>query len=193
MNLRSLVPSFNRGHGSVMRPEVNMFGSLQREVDRLFDDFSASLSPLGALAQDNLMPSMNVAETDNAIEITVEMPGLERSDVDLSLVDDVLVIRGEKKDEHEQEDKDRNYRLVERRYGMFYRTIELPPGVDPRSIKATMSNGVLKLTMPKPTRSEAQKIEVKEESKQNGQQQAKTGGQQAGKQGAGAQGRQSAA
>jgi HSP20 family protein len=178
-----------------MRPEVNLFGSLQREVDRLFDDFASSLTPLGALAQDNLLPSMNISETDNAIEITAEMPGLERGDVDISLVDDVLVIRGEKEEEHTEEDKDRNYRLAERNYGVFYRTIELPPGIDPQSIRATMSNGVLRITIPKPARSEAQRIEVSEEPKHNGQggqQQAGSDGQQASKQEAQQSGKQEA-
>jgi HSP20 family protein len=73
-----------------------------------------------------------------------------------------LTIRGEKKVESEQDDKNKNYHLTERSYGVFYRVLQLPPGVDPSKIQATMSNGVLKITIPKPARSEAKKIEVKE-------------------------------
>ena len=94
--------------------------------------------------------------------ITAEMPGLERKDVEISVEDDVLTIRGEKKVESEQDDKNKNYHLTERSYGVFYRVLQLPPGVDPSKIQATMSNGVLKITIPKPARSEAKKIEVKE-------------------------------
>jgi HSP20 family protein len=91
-----------------------------------------------------------------------EMPGLERKDVEISLENDMLTIRGEKKVERENEDKDKSYHLIERNYGVFYRVLQLPPGVDPSKVQATMANGVLKVTLPKPARSEAKKIEVKE-------------------------------
>ena len=103
-----------------------------------------------------------MTETEKEIVITAEMPGLERKDVEISVEDDVLTIRGEKKVESEQDDKNKNYHLTERSYGVFYRVLQLPPGVDPSKIQATMSNGVLKITIPKPARSEAKKIEVKE-------------------------------
>jgi HSP20 family protein len=114
------------------------------------------------------MPSIDVTETDKEIAITAEMPGLERKDVDISLEEDVLTIRGEKKMELEKDGKDgkdtqdKNVHLAERSYGVFYRVLQLPPGVDPSSVQATMSKGVLKITIPKPARSAAKKIEVKE-------------------------------
>ena len=160
MNLRSLIPSGNGGsRGS--NPIVNPFGSLHREIDRLFEDFTRGLDTLGQ-AQVNLAPSMDVAETDNEIVISAEMPGLERKDVEISIDDNVLTIRGEKKVENEQDDKNKNYHLTERSYGVFYRVLQLPAGIDPSKVQATMSNGVLKITIPKPKRSEAKKIEVKE-------------------------------
>jgi HSP20 family protein len=140
-----------------------VFGTLHREIDRLFDDFTrGGLGLLGAQGQANLMPSIDVAETDKQIEIAVELPGLERDDVDISLEDGVLTIRGEKKVESKEEDKDKNYHVTERSYGAFYRVIQLPPGVDPKSIQATMSKGVLKITIPKPAGTQPTKIEVKE-------------------------------
>jgi HSP20 family protein len=139
------------------------FAPLHREIDRLFDEFARGLSPVGALGQPSLMPSMDVAETDKEIEITVELPGLERKDVEISLDDDVLTIRGEKKVETEQkDDKNKSYHVSERSFGVFYRVLQLPAGIDPKSVQATMSNGVLKIKIPKPARSEAKKIEVKE-------------------------------
>jgi HSP20 family protein len=107
----------------------------------------------------SIMPSMDVAETDKQIELSIELPGLQQKDVDISVSDDMLTIRGEKKAETEQ--KDKNFRRVERVYGTFYRVIELPPGIDPSTINATMSNGVLRITIPKPARAETKKIEVK--------------------------------
>ena len=156
MNLRSLAPS--RERSNIARPEFGLFGSLQREIDRLFDDFTHGLG-----GQGNLLPSMDVTESDKEIEIAAELPGLERKDVDISIEDNVLTIRGEKKIEREEKDeKNKNYRLAERSYGVFYRVLELPNGIDPSKVQATMSNGVLKIKIPKPTRSEAKKIEVKE-------------------------------
>jgi HSP20 family protein len=164
MNLRSLIPM--RDRTGLARPEANPFGSLQREVDRLFEEFSRGLPMLATSALMNIVPRVDVTETDTEIEITAELPGLERKDVEISLEDDVLTIRGEKKIETEQDNKkdgeNKNYHLNERSYGVFYRVLQLPPGIDPSTVKATMSNGVLKITIPKPARAQAKKIEVKE-------------------------------
>ena len=159
MNLRSLIPSGNGGTRT--NPSGNPFGFLHREIDRLFEDFTRGMRR-GRPGPGQLVPSIDVTETEKEIVITAEMPGLERKDVEISVEDDVLTIRGEKKVESEQDDKNKNYHLSERSYGVFYRVLQLPPGVDPSKIQATMSNGVLKITIPKPARSEAKKIEVKE-------------------------------
>jgi HSP20 family protein len=159
MNWRPLVLSKNRQE--LTRPEPNVFGFLQREVDRLFEEFARGLGPMSA-ANGSLMPSMEVSETDKELVITAELPGLERKDVDISLEDDVLTIRGEKKSEASPDDKNKNVHVSERSYGVFYRVLELPSGIDPSSVQATMSNGVLKITIPKPARAQAKKIEVKE-------------------------------
>ena len=164
MNLRSLIPM--RDRTGLARPDANPFGSLQREVDRLFEEFSRGLPMLATSALMNIVPRVDVTETDKEIEITAELPGLERKDVEISLEDDVLTIRGEKKIETEQDNKkdgeNKNYHLNERSYGVFYRVLQLPPGIDPSTVKAMMSNGVLKITIPKPARAQAKKIEVKE-------------------------------
>lgn len=154
MRLRSLIPS--RDGGALMRPDFGLFG-LHREIDRLFSEFAQGVGPSGA---QNIVPNIEISETDQAIEVTAEMPGLERKDVEISVDDDTLTIRGEKKVEETQ--KDRNVQLSERSYGVFVRVLQLPPGIDPSSVQATMSNGILKLTIPKPAKSEPKKIEVKE-------------------------------
>jgi HSP20 family protein len=161
MNLRSLVQSGNGGSPQRSPAPASLFGSLYRDIDRLFDEFARS--PLAGQAQVNLVPSIDVSETDNEIVISAEMPGLERGDVEISIEDDVLTIRGEKKVEQEKDDK--NYHVSERVYGVFYRALQLPPGVDTSKIQASMSNGILKVTIPKPAKAQPQKIEVQEASK----------------------------
>lgn len=154
MNLKSLVPI-----GRDRSVAGNPFVSLQREIDRLFDDFTRGFPKLADTVPEKLMPSIDVTETDKEIEITAELPGLEEKDVQINLSDNLLTIRGEKKAEKEQ--KDKNYRMVERSYGSFERTLELPEGINADAIKANISKGVLKVTVPKPAPAQTKKIEVK--------------------------------
>ncbi|MBY0558713.1 Hsp20/alpha crystallin family protein [Hyphomicrobium sp.] len=156
MKLRHQVPSTLRN--DITRSGAVLFGPLHREIDRLFEDFSQGIAAQQKMM--HLLPNIDVAENNKEIDITVEMPGLERGDVDMSLEDNVLTIRGEKKMESHRDDK--NVYVSERAYGTFLRTIELPAGVDSSKINATMSDGVLKITIPKPANIEAKKIEVKE-------------------------------
>src|SRR5206468_11266488 len=91
-----------------------------------------------------LTPMMDVIETDKELEVTAELPGLEEKDVDITLSDGVLTIRGEKKADHEEKGKD--FHMVERSYGSFARTLQLPAGMDPNMIKASLDKGVLKVS-----------------------------------------------
>src|SRR3977135_2706170 len=154
MKLRSLIPF--RESGALMRPDFGLFG-LHREIDRLFSEFAQGIGPSGV---QSIVPNMRIAETDKTSEVSAEMRGRERKDGEISIDDDTLTIRGEKKVEESQ--KDKNVQLSERCYGVFVRVLQLPPGIDPASVQATMSNGILKLTIPKPAKSEPKKIEVKE-------------------------------
>ncbi len=157
MNLRSLMPI---GRDRNVARSDNPFMSLQREIDRLFDDFTRgfpAFSSGGGAGE--LLPSLDVTETDKQIEITAELPGLEEKDVQVNLADNVLTIRGEKK--AEKEEKDKTYRLVERSYGSFVRSLELPEGVNADAIKASIDKGVLKVTVPKPAPAQVKKIDVK--------------------------------
>lgn len=159
MKLKSLIPG---GRERSVTGAANPFMSLQREIDRVFDDFARgfpSITAFGGNGASTLIPSIDVTETDKEIEITTELPGLEEKDVQVNVSENLLTIRGEKKAEKEQ--KDKNYRLVERSYGSFERTLELPEGVSADAIKANMSKGVLKVTVPKPAPAQAKKIDVK--------------------------------
>ncbi|UPJ71326.1 Hsp20/alpha crystallin family protein [Bradyrhizobium sp. 187] len=138
-----------------MQPDFGLFG-LHREIDRLFNEVAQGIGQNGA----QLVPKIEVSENDRSIEVSAEMPGLERKDVEISIDDDLLTIRGEKKIEDDKTDK--NVQHSERSYGVFLRVLQLPPGIDPSSVQATMSNGVLKISIPKPAKPEPKKIEVKE-------------------------------
>ena len=158
MSLKPLTPT---ARDRIAPAAVNPFFSLQREIDRLFEDFTRGFSSITSAGANGskLMPVTDVTETDKEIEITAELPGLEEKDVQINLADDVLTIKGEKKAEKEQ--KENNYRLVERSYGAFERSVALPDGVNADAIKATIANGVLKVTIAKPAPAQAKKIEVK--------------------------------
>jgi len=156
--MKSMIPvGSERG---LSRSLSNPFTALQQEIDRLFDGFSRGFTSFPNLPTTReLMPSMDVSETDKEIEITTELPGLEEKDIQLNVADDVLTVRGEKKNEREESKKD--YHLVERSYGSFVRSVQLPNGVNAEGIKAVMSKGVLKVTVPKPAPAQSKKIDIK--------------------------------
>jgi HSP20 family protein len=138
-------------------PFAGAFGSLQREIDRLFEDFTPAFATGRAAAAD-IKCKMDLAETRDGLELTVELPGLEEKDVNVSFADGLLTVSGEKKVESEQ--KDKNYHFVERGYGSFSRSIALPEGVQPDQIKASLAKGVLKVTVPTPAKTEPKQIAI---------------------------------
>lgn len=165
---RGMTPGFGRGRqlipsrglwdsnlmGSFERPFMNM----RRLFDTFFDDmlspFSTfpSLGRRGDFGMQNLLPEMSfprvdVTEDDQNVVICAELPGLEEKDVDVSLDEDRLIIRGEKKDEYE--DRDRDYYYRERNFGSFERVIPIPENVRSDACQASFRNGVLEVTLPK--------------------------------------------
>lgn len=139
------------------------FHSLQREIDRLFERFSGKdLSLLGTNEENgHLVPRLDVHETDTNIEITTEMPGVEEKDIDVTVEDDMLSIRGEKKTEREESDD--GYKMSERTFGTFERKMKVPHGIDADKIEAKLAKGVLSVTIPKPPEASVniKKIDVK--------------------------------
>jgi HSP20 family protein len=132
--------------------------SLDREVNDLFRSFFGG-SPLAGTQDTGFVPAVDVSETETEISVSVELPGLSPEDVNVSLDDDVLTIRGEKKHERENDEGER-HRYVERAFGSFERSMRLTHEVDADAIKAVHKNGVLTVTLPKLAAAEARTIEI---------------------------------
>lgn len=143
---------------------------LHREIDRVFDDifrdfpFSSrglgrSLAPLAPSAW--LKPTMDIAANDKEYSVSVELPGVEEKDIQLELEGDTLKIRGEKRQEKEEKEKD--FYRVERSYGSFQRMLSLPEDADHDNIAAKFSKGVLTVSIPRKAsaRTEAKRIPIK--------------------------------
>jgi HSP20 family protein len=126
------------------------YRALRREIDSMFNEF-ASLTPWSDNDNDfwgGFSPRLNVAESDTEIEVTAELPGIDEQDVEITISQDVLTIKGEKK--QEQEETEGSLYRMERRYGSFCRSIELPAGVvDVDETQASYKNGVLTVLLPK--------------------------------------------
>jgi HSP20 family protein len=132
---------------------------MQDRINRMFDEFfrGFSLVPWGEERMEWL-PLVDVSETDEAVHVTAELPGIQAKEVDISLTDDLLTIRGEKKSE--KEEKKRDYHRVERSYGLFTRTVRLPAAVDADKVEATFKDGVLAISMPKREEAKTRKVKV---------------------------------
>lgn len=133
---------------------------IRREIDRLWDSFFER-KPARVEGVSEWFPSLDVSETDGAYVVKVEVPGIDPKDIDISLMDHLLTIKGEKK--QEKEEKEENYHLVERSYGSFTRSIRLPSQVQSDKIDATYKNGVLKITLPKTEEAKKKEIKIKVE------------------------------
>jgi HSP20 family protein len=132
----------------------DIFSHLQNEVDRVFESFSLGRPLANLTGNGSFDPAINLAETPEAIDLTAEIPGCEPRDIEISVVGQTLTLRGEKKSE--KEEKNRNYHLVERSYGVFTRSIPLPFTIDPAKVEATFDKGVLKIHLPKPPEMKAE-------------------------------------
>jgi HSP20 family protein len=135
-------------------------GTLKQEMDRLFDRFlDVKWDEWPALGE--WAPSMDISETKDSLVAKVEVPGMEQKDIQISLQENLLTIKGEKK--QEKEEKDERYHRVERSYGTFMRSVRLPVGVDASKVTATFKNGLLTVTLPKTPASKGTMIPIKVE------------------------------
>jgi HSP20 family protein len=164
MQIKDLMP-WSRRETAISRPEQqdNPMATLQREINRIFDNFWSKVegaNGAGDVAVGVGTPRADVVETETAVEISIELPGMDEKDVEVAVTDDVLTIKGEKK--AEREDTAKGYYVAERSYGSFYRAMPLPAGVATDDAKATFEKGVLKITLAKTPEAQAKvkRIEV---------------------------------
>jgi HSP20 family protein len=161
MSVRDLIP-WDRNNGSqvpnlLRDDDRGPFLSLHREVNRLFDDVLRDLGPgLPSFGNGSAFragwPSVEIVEADKEIKVTAEVPGLEEKDIEVLLNDGVLTLKGEKRSE--SEDMDRQF--SERYYGRFERRVPLGVEVDEDRIDATFRNGVLTVILPKTEKAQSQ-------------------------------------
>ena len=168
MQIKDLLPWARRepasAVGQAKTAEEHPMAELQRQMNAVFENFWGGFDrPFGSidLPLGDGVPRSDVVETRDGVEVSVELPGMEQEDVEVSLTGDSLTIKGEKKIE-KQEEK-RGYYVSERSYGSIYRTIPLPPGVDADKAEATFKNGVLTVRLPQTAeaREKVKRVEVK--------------------------------
>lgn len=136
------------------------FTTFKREMDRLFDRFGELEFPELPFATE-WSPTLDVSETKDALVIKAEIPGIEPKEIELTLQDQLLTIKGEKK--QEKEEKEEQYYRMERAYGAYARTIRLPVPVDASRVTATFKNGLLTVTLPKGAAAKGTTIPIKAE------------------------------
>ncbi len=125
--------------------------------ERLFEDFEL---PSLFEEKETWVPAFDVIEKEKEYIVTAEVPGIDPKDIDITISNDILTIRGEKK--KEEESKDENYYYMEREYGTFQRSFRLPNEIKADEVDATYKNGVLKLVLPKAHATNVKKIEIKQ-------------------------------
>ncbi|MBN1863670.1 MAG: Hsp20/alpha crystallin family protein [Victivallales bacterium] len=165
--IKDLIPWKKSKSSEVPVRHADALSELHREMNGLFDDFlddfdNASLMPANSFfGLGRNLPKLEVSETDDAVEVNAELPGLDPKDLDVSLDGNILNIQGEKKEE--KEDKKKSVHVMERSYGRFSRSVCLPTEhLDLDKIESKFSKGVLSVKLPKTAeaKSSRRRIEV---------------------------------
>jgi HSP20 family protein len=140
--------------------------ALQGDMNRLFDSFFGRREGAagGAYASRRWIPPMDLVETEDNLVLRADLPGVDEKDIDIEVKDGVLTVCGERKSQHEQ--KREGFHRVERSFGRFSRSLELPKGVEADSVSASFERGVLEVRMPKPAERKPTRIEIGSSDKQ---------------------------
>ena len=150
------------GEGRELR---DPFAAMRRQMDDMFEDITGPWRHATPSANGLLTPRLDISETEYELRIAAELPGVEQKDISVTLTGDVLTIKGEKRTESETKsgDKEPTYHRVERSYGSFQRTMNVPYEIDPAKVDAKFKDGVLTVTLPKPAEVQkmAKQIEIK--------------------------------
>ena len=132
------------------------FSTLQDRINRVFREAGASHDD--ALTSSSFAPAVDVYEDEHQVTLKIEVPGIDEKDIDVRVENNTLTVHGERK--IEKEEKEENYRRVERQYGSFTRTFTLPQTVDTENVSATYDKGVLKIALPKKAEAKPKQIKV---------------------------------
>src|SRR5665811_2055553 len=133
--------------------------TLQDRVNRLFHELATSTEGRDeSLSTSSFAPAVDVYEDEHKVTMKIEVPGIDEKDIDVQVENNILTVHGERK--IEKEEKEENYRRVERQYGSFTRTFTLPTTVDTESVSATYDKGVLKINLPKKAEAKPKQIKV---------------------------------
>jgi HSP20 family protein len=159
----SSIHPFKRGNQmALIRWEpARELGSFQNEVNRLFSTFfdtptTAAAGRTGGLRR--WTPALDIIEAEGEYVLTADLPGLSEGDVTIEVADNVLTLSGERRFEHE--DRQGGYRRIERSFGAFRRSLALPEGVDPETVRARFDQGVLEVRVPKPEQPKPRKVTI---------------------------------
>jgi len=137
------------------------FERMAKEMDRFWDSFLEGTLRKRDEDGTEWFPSLDVSETKNELMVKAEVPGMDPKDIDISLSDGMLTIKGEKK--REKEEKEADYHLVERIYGAFVRSVQLTKEVQGNKISASYKDGILKITLPKSEEAKKKEVKIKVE------------------------------
>jgi HSP20 family protein len=145
---------------------VAELGTIQNEMNRLFNTFFDQSSPTGrnATGARRWIPPMDLVETADHYVLRADLPGLSDEDVNIQLEDNVLTISGERKAEHETQQE--GYYRLERALGGFSRSLTIPDGVDPDGVHANFDRGVLEIRIPKPEQKKPRQVQISLGNKQ---------------------------
>ena len=132
--------------------------TLREKMNKLFEDTFSSRGEEKDLFSGTWTPSVDIYESENALVLTAEVPGLDENEVEIKIEDNTLILQGERK--FEKEKKEENYHRIERSYGSFYRSFSLPNYINVEKISAEHENGVLKITMPKKPELKPRKVKI---------------------------------
>ncbi len=139
--------------------------TLREKMNRLFEETFITRGEEKELVSGTWTPSVDIYETENALILSAEVPGIEENDIEIKIENSTLTLHGERK--FEKETKEENFHRIERAYGSFHRSFTLPNYVDQDKIKAEHENGILKITMPKKKELKPKKIKVLKANKSN--------------------------
>jgi HSP20 family protein len=129
--------------------------TMQNRLNSLFRDLNDSDSPLTTAA---FVPAVDIYEDEKKVMLKLEVPGIDEKDLDVSVENNTLTVKGERK--FESEEKEENFHRIERRYGSFYRAFTLPSTVDPEHVQAKYNAGVLKLELLKKPEAQPKQIKI---------------------------------